>query len=216
MSSRFAIILAALVIIFGGMFFVTKNKNSSSTGSSSSSSAKATNHIEGNTKSSVTLIEYGDFQCPACSAYYPIVKQVVGTYKDRVQFQFVNFPLYQIHQNAMAAHRAAEAASNQNKFWEMYDTLYANHDQWVNSSTPTTYFEEYAKQLGLDTSKFKQDSAGSATNDTIWADINKGNGLGITGTPTFYLNGKKIDSNPASVEDFSKLLDEALKTKSTS
>jgi protein-disulfide isomerase len=217
MSSRFAAVLVAIMIIFGGIFFVTKHKaNTSTNGGSSSGNAKATNHVKGSTSSGVTMVEYGDFQCPACSAYYPIVKQVEDKYSDRVQFQFVNFPLYQIHQNAMTAHRAAEAASLQGKFWEMYDQLYTNHDVWANTSNASTYFEQYANQIGLNMTKFKQDANSSAVNDTIWADINKGNALGITGTPTFYLDGNKITSNPTSVDDFSKLIDAAIKAKTAS
>lgn len=214
MSSRFAVILVAIVIIFGGIFFTTKNKANAPDGSSSST-AQATNHIEGSTSSGVTLVEYGDFQCPACSAYYPIIKQVEDTYKDRVTFQFVNFPLYQIHQNAMAAHRAAEAADMQGKFWDMYNTLYTNHDQWADSKTPSSYFEQYATQLGLNIDQFKTDSASSKVNDIIWADINKGNAQKISSTPTFYLDGKEITSRPTNAEDFGKLIEQAIKDKAT-
>lgn len=213
MSGRFAIILVVLVAIFGGIFVFSKNKAGAPSAGSSGNAAQSTSHIEGSSKTGVVLTEYGDFQCPACSAEYPLVKQVVEAYKDRIQFQFVNFPLYQIHQNAMAAHRAAEAASNQGKFWEMYDLLYQNHDSWANGSTPTSQFEGYAQQLGLDIGKFKTDAASSTTNDTIWADINKGKALDISGTPTFYIDGKKIDANPTSVDEFNKLIDAAIAQK---
>ena len=79
--------------------------------------------IVGESKSGVTLIEYGDFQCPACQQYYPIFKQIKEKYKDQITVQFRHFPIVSAHQNAMVAHRAAEAASNQGKFWEMHDLL---------------------------------------------------------------------------------------------
>jgi len=210
MSSRFAAILVAIVVIFGGIFFFTKHK---ATAPSQGGKAQTTQHIEGSTKTGVTLVEYADYQCPACSAYYPLVKQTVEKYKDQIQFQFVNFPLYTIHPNAMAAHRAAEAAGLQNKYWEMHDLIYTNHDVWEKSTSVTTYFEQYAQQLGLDAAKFKQDSASSKINDILWADINKGTALKVDATPTFFLDGKKITSQPASVDDFSKLIDAEIKVK---
>lgn len=213
MSKRFAIILAVILVAFGTIFFFTKNRAGAPSGGDGNST-QTTNHIKGSTASGVVLLEYADFQCPACAQLYPVVSQVYEKYKDKIQFQFMHFPLYQIHQNAMAAHRAAEAASVQGKFWEMYDTLYARHSEWQSSSTPTVIFEGYANQLGLDVEKFKTDSASSAVNDTIWADINKGTSLKVSGTPTFFLDGKKIETQ-TTVEDFSKLIDEAIAQKSS-
>lgn len=209
MNSRFTIILIALFAIFGGIFVTTKHKNEApATGSSSLS-----NHVEGGNAKGVTLVEYGDYQCPACTAYYPIVKAAVDSHKADIHFQFVNFPLTQLHPNALAAHRAAEAADKQGKYWEMHDLLYEQHDSWASSKTASIIFESYAKELGLDVAKFKTDVASSATNDIIQADLKKGQSLDITGTPTFFLNGKKIDQAPQTPEAFSKLLDEAIAAK---
>lgn len=217
MSSRFAVILAVIVIVFGGIFVFNKNKSDPSNPSSSKDSASLiSNHTEGTANTGVTLVEYGDFQCPACTSYYPIVKQVVETYKDKVSFQFVNFPLYQIHQNAMIAHRAAEAANKQGKFWEMHDLLYTNHDTWANASNASTYFDGYANQLGLNIDQFKKDSASSAVNDIINADLTKGRKAGVDSTPTFFLNGKKIEKNPQNLDEFKKLIEDAIASKAKS
>lgn len=207
MSRNFAIILSLIVILFGGLFFFAKNDANAP--SDSSSNAQPTNHVKGNTSSKVTLIEYADFQCPACAQYYPIVDEVVETYKDQIQFQYVHFPLYQIHQNAMASHKAAEAAAAQGKFWEMYDALYQNQQLWSTSTTPTVLFEQYATNLGLDIEQFKQDTVSSETNDIIWADINKANDAKVNSTPTFFLNGKKIDT-PPSLDDFKNVIEDAI------
>ncbi len=209
MNSRFTIILIAMVAVFVGIFVTTKDKNEAPAAGSSSLS----NHVEGGNAKGVTLVEYGDFQCPACTAYYPIVKEAVESHKADIQFQFVNFPLTQLHPNAMAAHRAAEAAHKQGKYWEMHDMLYEQHDSWADSKTASTIFEGYAQQLGLDVAKFRADAASSATNDIIQADIKKGQSLDITGTPTFFLNGKKVDKAPQTPEDFGKLLDQAIAAK---
>jgi protein-disulfide isomerase len=210
MDKRFLLILAALAIVFGGIFFFSKAK-SSAPGKSGSSSA-VSNHTLG-TGTKVKLVEYGDYQCPACGQFFPIVKQLQAKYADQMTFRFAHFPLVQIHQNAMAGARAAEAASLQGKFWEMHDLLYQNQNSWSASSDPNPYFVQYATSLGLDVTKYKQDMASQAVLNTINADTSEVQALGASGTPTFVLNGKKIE-NPNSLEAFSQVIDEAIKNAS--
>lgn len=211
MGSRFGAILAACVIIFVGIL-VFKGNDANAPKDSNGNTVGATEHLRGDGKKGVTLVEYGDFQCPACRAYYPIIEEVFEKYKGDITFQFRHFPLIQIHKNAMLAHRAAQAASNQNKFWEMYNLLYQNQSTWEGASDPTATFQGYAESLGLDMTKFNADVKSAATNDIINADIKEGQKLGATSTPTFILNGKKI-TNPGDLEAFSKLIEEAIKEK---
>jgi protein-disulfide isomerase len=214
MSNRFVIIVVVIVALFAGVFFFTKHKNgTSSGGGKTNSSAEPSQHTTGGGKSGVVLVEYGDYQCPACGQYYPIVKQVVEANKADITFQFRNFPLVQIHQNAFAGARAAEAAALQNKYWEMHDILYENQQTWGTASNPNTYFEAYAKQLGLDVEKFKTDMGSNQVSDLINADIAEGQRLGANATPTFVLNGKKLEQNPRSLDEFNKLISEAIKAK---
>lgn len=208
MDKRFLLILAALVVVFGGIFWFNKSKTNAP-GKTNSSQAQPSNHTLGTNTTGVTLTEYGDYQCPACGQYFPIVKQLQANYNDKILFRFANFPLVQIHQNAMAGARAAEAAALQNKFWEMHDLLYQNQNAWADSSNPTTFFDQFAQSLNLDMAKFKTDSASSAVLGTINADVAQAQGYGATGTPTFVLNGKRIES-PTSLEAFSKVIDEAI------
>src|SRR5690606_25397994 len=112
-----------------------------------------------------------------------------------------------------AASRAAEAAGLQGKFWEMYDVLFQQQSSWSNSTSPYAIFENYATQLGLDVAKFKQDYASSVVNDTINADMKAAKALGATGTPTFVLDGKKVEQNPSSQEAFDKLIADAIAAK---
>lgn len=210
MSKQF---IAILVVIIGGLFAVlafNNHKNPSAGTSNNSASAQPTSHITGKTDSKVNLTEYGDFQCPACAQWYPIIKQLEEDYKDKVAFQFRNFPLTQIHQNAFASSRAAEAAGKQGKFFEMHDLLYSQRDSWVNLSDPTPTFVSFATQLSLNIDQFKSDMASNAVSDAINADRKQAQELGATGTPTFVLNGKKMDSSPTSIDAFKKILDEAL------
>lgn len=210
MSKRFLIILAVLVLGFIGFFIFGKNK-STAPGSQNNNAGQTSNHVQGAGKKGVTFVEYGDFQCPACGEYYPIVEQVRRLYGDDITFQFRNFPLVQVHQNAMAAHRAAEAAGKQGKFWDMYNALYSQQQTWSSAGNVSLIFESFAKQLGLNVDQFRKDYQSEAVNNTINADIKEGQGLGITGTPTFFINGKKVDPLPdRSVDAFKKLIDQAI------
>lgn len=211
MSNRFMIILAACIIGLGVIFVFTKQKADAPTNTGNSgSNSQTSNHVMGAGKKKITLLEYGDFQCPACGAFHPIVKAVVEKHKDDITFQFRNYPLVQIHKNGFAASRAAEAASMQNKFWEMHDLLYGQQTTWSESSNAMTYFESFAQQLNLDMAKFKTDYASSAVNDFINADKAAGDKAGVNSTPTFVLNDKKIDKNPSSEADFEKLIADAI------
>lgn len=210
MNKQFiAIVIVVILGLFGIFAVASKNKDGAGGGSGSSSS-EASNYVKGEGKKNVTLVEYGDFQCPACKSYYPIVKQLEEEYKEDVKFQFRNFPLVQIHPHAFKAARAAVAAGNQGKFFEMHDLMYENQDNWTQLSDVSSTFEAYASQLGLDMDKFKADVASEATNSQINADIEAGQALGANSTPTFVINGKKIDQNPKSFDEFKKLIDEAI------
>lgn len=230
MSKQFWGILIAIILVFFGVVLINNNKEDKTAGAKGT----PTNHVEGTSARGVKLVEYGDYQCPGCGAFYQTVKDVADKYKDTVQFQFRNLPLPSLHPNAFAAARAAEAAALQNKFWEMHDLLYQqnvayynaqqagqNYTTWVSASDPLTYFESYAKQMGLNVTQFKADFASTRVNNFINADIAAFKATGDNmETPTFYLNGKKISgsqltdkSGQPSVEAFSSLLDAALKAK---
>lgn len=212
MKSRFGFILILCVIVFGAIIIISKKDTGTSTGDNGGSSSQTTSHTRGENKKKVTLTEYGDFQCPACGGYYPIVESVYEKYKGDIEFQFVNFPLSQIHPNAMLAHRSAEAASNQGKFWEMYQLLYENQTTWsgMSSSQADAAFRSYAESLKLDMAKFDTDQKSQATNNTINADISKSKEQGVTATPSFFVNGKKID-NPKDQDAFNKVIEDAIK-----
>jgi protein-disulfide isomerase len=208
MNKAFWAVIAAIIVIFGGiLLFKSSNANTPS-----SSSAKPTHHVEGKGTTGVVLVEYGDYQCPFCGQYYPLVKEVEQKYNDQITFQFRNLPLIQLHQNAFAAARAAEAADMQGKFWEMHDMLYENQNAWSANPKSLTVFEGYAQRLGLNVTQFRKDFGSSAVNDRINADIIEFDKTKQEkGTPTFFLDGKKI--KPTSLDEFSKLIDQAIADK---
>lgn len=220
MSKQFMAILAAVVVGLGVIFWVSGNK-SDTNNQSSNSSAKPTSHIEGKGKKNITLVEYGDYQCPVCGGFYPVVKQVVAQYSEDIRFQFRNLPLTQLHPNAFAAARAAEAAGLQNQYFQMHDLLFQNQTGWSEVSNPLATFQAYAQQLKLDMTKFNTDYASSAVNDAIQADVAEFAKTGQSqGTPAFFLDGKYIpntdvmdEGNRPSLPKFSALIKAAIDAK---
>lgn len=211
MNKQFIAVVLLVIAAFFGVFYLTSK---SSTNNSTESTGKPSEHIAGEGKKNVTLIEYGDLECPACKSYYPIAKQIKEDYKDDITFQFRHFPLVQLHPHAFQAARAAEAAGNQNKFFEMHDLMYENQESWSSSSDVSPIFEGFAQSLGLDMNKFKADVISETTASIINADLKAGQALGVNSTPSFILNGKKLEENPKSLEEFKKLIDEAIAASS--
>jgi protein-disulfide isomerase len=171
-----------------------------------------TDHVKGAKDGKVTLVEFGDFQCPACAAYEPIVRQVLADNKDTVKFTYRHFPLTQIHKNALIAAKATEAAALQGKFWEMHDILYDKQDEWSTSLNARDYILTYATTIGLKVPKFSTDLESKAIEEKILAEFKEGVKLGVQGTPTFFINGKKLDS-PKDLATFNKLIKEAAEAK---
>lgn len=157
----------------------------------------------------VTLVEYSDFQCPACGAYYPIVKQLNLELAGRIKFVYRHFPLTKIHENANLAALSAEAAGKQNKFWEMHDMIFENQNKWSDDKDAKNLFIEYARSLNLDIEKFKIDLDSKEVQEKVTNDYQNGIRLGVNSTPTFFLNSTKLQ-NPASYEAFKKLLEEGI------
>jgi protein-disulfide isomerase len=165
--------------------------------------------VRGNASSTVTLVEYSDFQCPACRAYAGMIKQLESEFGGKIAFIYRNFPLYQIHPNADLAARAAESAGRQGKFWEMHDVLFDRQDVWAKLLNPTGKFVEYATELGLNAEQFKKGIENEEIAKSIADDYQSGTKIGVTGTPTFVLNGVKIPRNPDSIDAFRAILSAA-------
>lgn len=195
MDRRFLVILAAIVVIFAGIFVVSQGSGGNDS-NSTNSSGQPTSHIKGQGSKGVTFLEYGDYQCPVCAVYEQPLEEAINQVSSDVYFQFRNLPLSpNPHPNAFAAARAAEAAALQDKFWEMHDKIYARQNDWASASNAQSIFEGYAKDLGLNLDKFKQDYASSKVNDLINADVAAFNKTGRDkATPTFFLDGQYISN----------------------
>jgi protein-disulfide isomerase len=209
-SREAKILTAILVAVVGGMIglFILANKSAPAPTGDKTKVIRDNSHKQGT--GDVQLVEYGDYQCPACGAAYPIVKQLQKDYDGKFTFYFRNFPLTQLHPNAMLAANAAEAAGAQNKFWEMHDKLYETQKDWADlpASDAEAKMVGYAKDLGLDGDKFKTAVDNKDLQTTIDQDAADGTALGINGTPTFYFNGQQYTGK----NDYASLRD-ALEAK---
>ena len=154
-------------------------------------------HIQGSADAAVTLVEYGDYECPYCGAAYPIVKELQARMGDRLRFVFRNFPISTSHPHAEQAAEAAEASAAQGRFWEMHDLLYENQTQLRDQD-----LHAYAEQLGIDVERFDKDLAEHVHAPRVHEDFMSGVRSGVNGTPSFYVNGARHDDS----YDFETLL----------
>ena len=145
-------------------------------------------HIRGNPSGAVTLVEYGDYQCPHCGAAHPILIDLMDRLGEEVRFVFRHFPLIQIHPLAQTAAEAAEAAGSQGKFWEMHDTLYENQQALDPQSLIS-----YALDLNLNAPQFELELAEHRHVPRIREDFSSGVRSGVNGTPSFFINGRRHD-----------------------
>ncbi|MBI5306589.1 thioredoxin domain-containing protein [Candidatus Wolfebacteria bacterium] len=168
---------------------------------------------KGNQKAKIIIIEYSDFQCPACGFYYPLIKQLVVDFNDKIQFTYRHFPLKQIHQNAELAAFAAEAAGKQMKFWEMHDLIFENQSKWSDQINAKNTFLSYAQSLQLDIERFKNDLDSKEIKEKVKNDYQSGIQSGVNSTPTFFLNDRKIQ-NPRNYDKFRNIIKQAVNTNS--
>lgn len=216
-EAKILIGIAVVVLIGGVLLAIYANPKPQEAGQpvDGQSLVRDNSHMTGKKEAKVTLVEFGDFQCPGCAAASPTVKKIIEDYKSNENFNFVfrNFPLEQIHQNARIAAEAAEAAGAQGKYWEMNELLYQKQNEWNVSSVPLDQFSNYAVTLGLDVEKFKQSVLQRLFTDVIDADLKDGNNVKVTGTPTFFLNGVLFAPDPGKIptlEMFKQAIDTEL------
>lgn len=189
MKNPWVIIGIITVVLFGGAIWysgVSSDQNNEG--------VEIAEKIKGNPDAAVTLVEYSDFQCPACASFQPVVAEILSKYGDKLKFEYKHFPL-PIHPHALAAAVAAEAAGQQDKFFEFHDLLFTNQKTWAAAGNPSTFFIQYAEELDLDLDTFKRHMNSTVLRDKARADFKDGQELGVSGTPSFYLNGEFLDPN---------------------
>lgn len=203
----FIIILLVLGVAVGSAWYLKKAASSSSSTANASPSAPTGSpadtsanippgsqppHVLGPANAQVTLEEFGDFECPPCGILHPILVQMHNEFGDKLKIIFREFPLVPNHQHALAAASSAEAAGMQGKFWEMHDLIYENQKVWHEAFDVRPIFEDYAKRIGLDLERFKQDLNSDYVARRITDDGVRGRAMGVKGTPTVFMNGREV------------------------
>ena len=204
----FLIILSVLGVALGSAWYLQRSSSShpagisGSSGSSGSAGSKPAPaltapgaqppHAMGSANAAATIEEFGDFECPPCGQFHPILRKMHEEFGDNLRVIFREYPLVPNHQHALAAASAAEAAGIQGKFWDMHHLLYDNQKTWHEAFDVRPIFEGYAKQIGLDVEKFKRDINSDFVALRITEDGKRGRTLNVGGTPTVFLNGREL------------------------
>lgn len=211
-QKRIIIWASALLIIgiiaIGAWSVATRPTKPISSNGLLSEEVTAVDWTKGTQNPKVTLVEYSDFQCPACSAYFPMIEQAITEYSDRLSFTYRHFPLDQ-HKNALAASYASEAAGKQGKFWGMHKLIFERQADWAEQNNASEIFKGYAQELKLDLARFETDVVSTETKDAVDHDKETGLRSGVDSTPSFYLNGKKMQ-NPRSYDELKALIEFAI------
>lgn len=223
-----------LVAVLGGWWMYSSSKSATKTNSNSNSTAKNTQPANkapgiptnappganppnqaGSQTASVTVEEFADFQCGSCAAMHPIVNEIKSTYGSRIRFVFRNYPLsIPAHDKAYDAAVAVEAAGMQGKFWDLQNLLFNNQQAWTAAPTYKAMWKDYATKVGLDVAKWENDMAGIAAKSRVDADLARGKAIGVSSTPSIYINGNAVPFAEATVSGLRKIIDAELASSS--
>jgi protein-disulfide isomerase len=205
-------VVSAIALVIAGMVWLASGGGQKPVYIPGVNEVVADDHVIGKADASVTLVEYADYECPACAKVHSIVSVLEENYGDRVRFVYRNFPIPG-HVNGLPAAYAAEAAALQGKFSAMSDLIFSRQQEWSYLSAPglNDALDNYAREIGLDVKRFDTDRASDAVKAKVDKDAKSGAKFGIDSTPTFFLNGTEIDSR--TYDEFAAKLDAALKSK---
>ena len=222
----FIIILCVLGVALGSAWYLKRNSNKvGPAGVANNPNSAAANpndnvvtgvpgaeppHTLGPDNAPAKLEEFGDFECPPCGLFHPILVQMHKEFGDKLQITFREYPLAPAHQHAIAAASAAEAAGLQGKFWEMHDLLYENQKAWHETFDVRPIFEGYAKQIGLDMNRYQKDLNSDEVAKRITDDGKRAHSMGVKGTPTVFLNGKEVPFESLPADKLRPLINEEI------
>ncbi len=217
MGEQLAWLLGGAIVVVGFMVWLGSRTPDTPQGQRDMSAVESMDHSWGPENAAVTIVEYSDLQCPACANYHPAFKQLRVTHADKIRFVYRHHPLYEIHPLADLASRATEAAHKQGKFWEMQDRIFTTQASWTALSVEqaTDRFAAFAKELGMDEGRFRKDIVADDVAARVTRDMAMSNRAGVSGTPTFFINGS-VASLPSNYASLRSLIDGLLTTTSSS
>lgn len=205
-------IFLILTLGIGGIIFLVSKKADFSGDASQPALLALTDNdwVKGGAEAKTVLVEYSDFQCPACAYFMPVLEKLTQDFPNDLKIVYRHFPLPQ-HQNAKIAAYAAEAAGKQGKFFEMANKIFEQQKNWENlrNSETENIFKNFSSEIGLDISQFEKDLENEEIKKSVERDLSDGYALDINATPTFYLNNKKLQ-NPRNYDNFKKLIEDEI------
>ena len=197
-----------IVLLIGGLIFAMVQKTNDANPDGSQVIRSSTHVLDDAGADAVTVVEFLDFECPACGAFHPIVEDLRDKYEGKITYAVRYFPLSG-HVNSSTAAFSAEAAAQQGKFEEMLDKLFETQQQWAGAAQPTPeVFRAFAQELGLDMAAYDKAVADPTVAERVAYDFNDGRELGVESTPTFFVNGEKLTMD--SFDDLETAIEEAL------
>lgn len=205
-------ILAVIVLLFGLNYFISKNNKNNS---ELVGKVVGTETTKGDLNAAVRIVEYSDFQCPACAGFASVFSEVFNNINEKygpsaLSVTYKHFPLTSIHPNALLAGYSAEAAKLQGKFWEMHDKLFENQNEWGNAMDAGSKIEGYAKDLGLDMAKFIQDRDSKEVQKIVNDSLIEAKKLGLSHTPFVFMDGVEMENLQLSVEYIQEVIENRL------
>src|ERR1051326_3417855 len=203
------VIVLAVAVAAGAAVLLSRQPDSPSETNAAPLKAdiKGGGHFRGPDNAELTLVEFGDYQCPSCGAYHPFVKEIMSRYPQKLRLEFHHYPLISIHPNSMAAAIAAEAAGEQGHYWEMHDALFEHQQEWAGSPNAQDLFVTLAGRLGLDTNKFAQSMKSPVLQERILKDVAQAQDLKVQAVPSFFINGEQTHIK-LSMEDFVQVIED--------
>src|SRR5262245_21642691 len=171
---------------------------------------KGAGHFRGPEDAELTLVEFGDYQCPYCANFHPFVKEIMNRYPKQVRLEFRHFPLISIHPNSLAASKAAEAAGEQGHYWEMHDALFEYQTDWATKPDPKPVFAAIANRIGINGTILVQTMESPRIQERILKDVEQGDKGGVQAVPTFFIKGQQVPIK-LSMEDFVQVIESHLK-----
>lgn len=213
--------LAVALVLIGAFLFVmfsSQAEEETPTGAAEDVDLTITedDNVKGSSDAEFQLVEYSDFQCPACKTRVAVVEALIAEFGNHIQFAYRHFPLRSIHGNAQMAGQATEAAAMQDSFWEMHDMLFEKQSEWsvLAPSKAQDTFVAYAEELGLDAEQFENDMTSSAVEDAVNADFESGMAAGVSATPSFFFNGEYVNIKTGDYEQFREYIREKIQSAS--
>ena len=193
MKNPWVIVAIVGVVLFGGAILLTSVFGTGGVAAVSEEGIESITHVKGNPEATVVLEEFSDFQCPACAGAQPVLADLMETFGDSVRLEFRYFPLPSFPFSQVAAQAAAAAGpQGSDKFYEFHDLLFERQSEWTSGMNPNSHFQRYAEEIGLDVALFQQHQRSRTLREQILADRAEGMERGVTGTPTFFLNGERM------------------------